>query len=374
MYWRSDDYRIDHPEQILSPGVIVFRQWVAHNLNTMLRVAGDPQRLRPHVKTHKIREIVRWQLDLGITRHKCATIAEAEMLAQVGAPDVLIAYQMVGPNVRRLLHLIDRYPATKFMALTDNPAAALQTADAAQAAGAIVRLMLDLNPGMDRTGIAPDSRAIELYELISSQPGLQAAGLHWYDGHHRQPDIRQRRIAVLAGWEQLTSFRDKLLLSGLEVPRVVAAGSGSFPILAEVGEPDLELSPGTTTFYDADYCSRFTESDFRPALALFTRVISHSGDGRVTFDVGHKACAADPPAGARLWFPEIPDAVELQHSEEHLVVETSAAERLNIGDWVLAIPRHACPTVALHQSATVIENGAIVDRWEVAARNRVLSI
>ncbi|HMP79441.1 MAG TPA: D-TA family PLP-dependent enzyme, partial [Pirellulaceae bacterium] len=119
---------------------------------------------------------------------------------------------------------------------------------------------------------------------------------------------------------------------------------------------------------------RFSESEFRPALAILTRVISRSGSQRVTLDVGHKACAADQPAGARLWFPEFPDAKEVQHSEEHLVIETDRAVSLRVGDVLLAIPRHACPTAAVYQLATVIAQGAIVDQWRIEARNRVLTI
>jgi D-serine deaminase-like pyridoxal phosphate-dependent protein len=112
---------------------------------------------------------------------------------------------------------------------------------------------------------------------------------------------------------------------------------------------------------------------FRCALAIFTRVISTNGSNRLTLDVGHKACAADQPAGTRLWFPELPDAREVQHSEEHLVIETDSAVGYRLGDGLVAIPRHACPCSAVHQAATVIVAGEPTAQWMIAARDRRLN-
>ncbi len=368
------DYFVADTSGIYSPGLVLFRELLEHNLAETIRLCGGPHRWRPHIKTHKTREIVQRQMDLGVRQHKCATVAEAELLASVGVPDVLIAYPMVGPNLQRLSRLIDTFPETEFAVLADNPDLALQMGEVLCRHGQEVGVMVDLNTGMNRTGIDLNSMASELYELVSSMPGLRPAGLHWYDGHHRQVELDERREGVLAGWQQFIRFRDQLLMSGFEVPRIVASGSGSFAILAATEEPGLELSPGTTTLYDADCVERFAELPLKPAVAIITRVISHSGRGQITLDVGHKACAADPPAGRRLFFPSLPDAKEIQQSEEHLVIETSQAYRLKVGDDLWAISRHICPTMALHEYVTVVSQGQIVDRWNIAARNRCLTI
>lgn len=370
----NEAYTIKNSEQIFSPGLLVFRDHLDHNLSEMVRIAGSPDRLRPHCKTHKTREIVKIQMELGISRHKCATIAEAEMLADAGVKDILVAYQMVGPNPQRLALLIDKFPSIRFATLVDCPAALNQLSQAMTAANHTVDVMLDLNSGMNRTGIQPESNAIELYEMIASTPGVNPGGLHWYDGHHRDPDREIRTGLVLAGWDRLTRFRDQLQLTGLPIPKIVAAGTGSFPILAEVGEPNLELSPGTTTYFDSGYQERFTDMAFRPALGILTRVVSKTGGNRITLDVGHKSCAADQPAGARLTFPSIEDATEVSHTEEHLVIETAQAGQLSIGDSLVALPRHACPVSAVHQQAHVIQDGELVDRWPIASRNRILTI
>jgi D-serine deaminase-like pyridoxal phosphate-dependent protein len=118
----------------------------------------------------------------------------------------------------------------------------------------------------------------------------------------------------------------------------------------------------------------FPELKLEPCLGILTRVISQTRPGCLTLDVGHKACAADQPFGQRLAFPEIPDALEVQHSEEHLVIETRIASRFSLGDPVIAIPRHVCPTTALFDFMDVVDAGRVVDRWMIEARKRQLTV
>ncbi|MDB4468418.1 D-TA family PLP-dependent enzyme [bacterium] len=377
MYWKPEVYRIENADSIFSPGLLIFSDLVEQNLVEMIRVAGGPERLRPHCKTHKTQEVAKIALQLGVTRHKCATIAEAEMLADAGVRDILIAYQLVGLNLQRVVQLAQKYPNVEFTTLVDHPRAVTQLSRVIQESGdsgISIGMLVDLNSGMNRTGISIGPQAIELYEMIYSSDVIIAGGLHWYDGQNRQSDLLERTGAVNAGWGQLIRFRDQLLLSGLPVPRIVAAGTGSFPILAEHGEPNLELSPGTTVFHDDDMATRFPEMKFQPALAILTRVISCNRANELTLDVGHKACAADQPAGERLAFPELSSVTELMHSEEHLVIKTPDANQFKIGDHLIAIPRHACPASAVYQFANVIVDGRAVDRWEIVGRDRVLTI
>ncbi len=377
MYWKPEVYRIENTESIFSPGLLIFSDLVKQNLAEMIRIAGGPERLRPHCKTHKTQEVIKIALQLGVTRHKCATIAEAEMLADAGVRDILVAYQLVGPNLQRGVRLAQKYPDVEFSTLVDHPRAVTQLSRAVQESansGISINVLLDLNSGMNRTGIPIGPQAIELYEMIYSSDVLTIGGLHWYDGQNRQRDLIERTGAVNAGWDQLIRFRDQLLLSGLPVPRLVAAGTGSFPILADHGEPNLELSPGTTVYHDDDMATRFPEMKFQPALGILTRVISCNRANELTLDVGHKACAADQPAGQRLAFPELSAVTELMHSEEHLVIRTPDAEQFKIGDHLLAIPRHACPASAVYQFATEIVDGKVAGRWEIVGRDRILSI
>jgi D-serine deaminase-like pyridoxal phosphate-dependent protein len=118
---------------------------------------------------------------------------------------------------------------------------------------------------------------------------------------------------------------------------------------------------------------RFPEMNFIPSAGILTRVVS-KGSGRLTLDVGHKSCAADQPFGKRLFFPSLSDASEVMHSEEHLVIESANSDQFRLGDAIVAIPRHVCPVSAVHQFATVVENGKATGRWKIAARDRVLTI
>jgi len=359
---------------ILSPGLVVFRDFVEKNLEEMLRVAGSPHRLRPHCKTHKMPAIVKMQLDRGITRHKCATLAEAEMLAQAGAKDIFLAYNPVGPNIGRVVRFVERYPHVRFAVTVDHPQATAALGSALAAAGREVEVLLDIDCGQHRTGVPAGPQAFALYQQIAATRGLVPAGLHVYDGHNHQTDLAERRQAVLASIQPALALRQELQQRGLPVPKVVAGGSGSFPILAALDEPGLELSPGTVIFHDWGYHQTFPDLRFTPAAWLLTRVISRPTPQRVTLDLGYKAVASDPPAGNRVFFPDLPDARCVLQNEEHLVIETADADRFSPGDALWALPRHICPTCALHREVTVVAGGRVVDTWSVAARDRVLTL
>jgi D-threonine aldolase len=357
---------------LLSPSLVIDRGLVAQNLAAAVAMAGGPGRLRPHVKTHKMPAVVRMTEAVGIDKHKCATIAEAEMLAATGARDVLLAFPVVGPNVARLAKLARHYPATQFRTLVDDPDAARALSAGMGGLDRPIGVLVDLEIGMGRTGIAPGEGAAALYALVARLPGLAPDGLHAYDGHLNDPDPDDRAARARPGIEQTLRLRDRLLASGLPVPRLVMGGTPTFPIHAASTEPGVECSPGTYTLYDAGYASKFADLPFVPAAVLFSRVISRPRPGRITLDLGHKAVAADP-VGPRVRLLDVPDYTLVGQSEEHLVIDTPAADRLPPGSVVLAIPTHICPTCALHRRAYVVEDGRLVDEWEVAARDRVLT-
>lgn len=359
---------------ILSPGLVLFRELVEKNLDEMLRIAGSADRLRPHCKTHKMAQIVAMQRGRGITRHKCATLAEAEMLALAGIEDIFLAYNPVGPNVARVVRFVERYPQVRFSVAADHPRTVAALGAALESAGRQVEVLLDIDCGQHRTGVPAGPEALALYEQIAGTRGLVPGGLHVYDGHNHQTDVTERRAAVLAAVEPALSLRKELERRGLPVPRIVAGGSGSFPILAMLDEPGLELSPGTVIFHDWGYQQIFPDLPFVPAAWLLTRVISRPTPSRVTLDLGYKAVASDPPADRRVIFPDLPDARCVLQNEEHLVIETDRAPQFAPGDALWALPRHICPTCALHREVTVVSQGRVVDRWPVTARDRVLTV
>jgi D-serine deaminase-like pyridoxal phosphate-dependent protein len=366
-------YRLNDPSALLSPSLLIFRALMRGNLERMIALAGTADRLRPHAKTHKMAPIIRMAEAMGIKKHKCATIAEAEMIAAAGGTEVLIAYPLVGPNVARLARLLRAYPQTTFRTVVDDAETARALSEGLGGASRPVPVLVDLEVGMGRTGIEPGEAAAELYALVDRLPGLVADGLHAYDGHIRESDPEARAEAAHPGVERVLALRDRLLARGLSVPRLVLGGTPTFPIHARSEEPGVECSPGTCVLHDAGYAGRFPDLPFTPAAVLLTRVISRPRPGRLCLDLGHKAVAADPP-GDRLTLLDLPGAKLGGQSEEHLVVETPDASSFPPGTPLLALPTHICPTCALHRRVYVVEDGEVIDEWEVSARDRVLGV
>ena len=358
------------PDEIPSPALLVYPERIGENIRRMVAALGQAERLRPHVKTHKMAEVVQMQLKAGIGKFKCATIAEAEMLGQAGAGDVLLANQPVGPNVGRLLGLAGWFRDIRFSTIADDAGAVGALAEAAQAAGITLPVWLDLDVGMGRTGIVPGQAAITLYKLIDQLPGVEPAGLHLYDGHLHDSDPAER----LAKWQsmmgEVRSFRTGLEAVGLPVPGVVGGGTPTFPFHAQ--HTDHECSPGTTLLWDFGYRDKFPDLDYQHAAVLLMRVISKPGSDCITLDLGHKAVASEK-LHPRVQFIGLDDTEAVVHSEEHLTLRTANAASFKVGDCLYGIPRHICPTVALYDRAHVIRGGKLGDQWQVTARARKLT-
>ncbi len=367
----SSWYTVANVSEVPSPSLLIYPDRVEHNVRRMLEIVRDVARLRPHIKTHKLPEVIRIQMGFGISKFKCATIAETEMVAACGAADVLLAYQPVGPNVKRLVQLVKTFPNTKFSAIADDADSIRLLASAFSEAGVSLDLLLDVDSGMHRTGVAPGPGAVELYRLIAQSTGLRPGGLHAYDGHINQTDVAERTHICDAAFALVSGLRQELLKAGLPVPKVVAGGTPTFPIHAR--RPDVECSPGTTLLWDFSYTDKLPDLEFLPAALLLTRVISKPGANLLCLDLGHKAVAAENPH-PRVQFLDLPDASATNHSEEHLVIETLRANEFRVGDVLYGVPRHICPTVALHSEAVVVKNGRATGRWKVVARERALTI
>ncbi|MFO0807769.1 MAG: D-TA family PLP-dependent enzyme [Gemmataceae bacterium] len=366
------DYRLIDTSDVPSPTLLVYPEVIRANLQRAVKAAGGPERLRPHAKTHKTREIARLGLDLGITKHKCATLAEAEMLAQAGAADVLIAYPLVGPNLRRLADLVEAHPKSRFAVTADDANVVRELANAVVAKRQSVDVLLDLDVGQHRTGMPICDAALDLYGSFANLPGLRPGGLHVYDGHNRQPNRSERAAAVEEMLGPVRGFRAELERRRLPVPRLVLGGTPTFPVHAALPDVGVECSPGTFVLHDHGYSARYPDlPGFEPAAVLLTRVISRPTPTRVTLDLGTKAVASDPPAGQRVHLLDFPPFEAVAHNEEHFVVETVGAASYKPGDVVYALPAHICPTVALYPRLQTVEGGRITGAWAVASRDRV---
>jgi D-serine deaminase-like pyridoxal phosphate-dependent protein len=369
-------YAIKEMDRLDTPALVVYPAAVKKNIGLAVEMAGGPARLRPHVKTHKSPDVTRLMLDAGIRQFKCATIAEAEMLAICGAEDVLLAYQPIGPKVVRLTNLIKKYPGTKFSCLIDNPKAAAAMAQVFSTAGLDVPVYLDLDTGMGRTGIVPSEGALELYKLALQTPGITPIGIHAYDGHLHDEDLAVRTQKCDAAFIGVTYMQRAFAkIQGAPAPLIIAGGSPTFPI--HCWRPEVQCSPGTFVYWDKGYSDTCKEQPFSPAALVITRVISQHGS-RITLDLGHKSIAAENVPDRRVFFlnmGQTPGKIEfISQSEEHLVIDAGPGHGYQVGDVLYGLPYHICPTVALYERAYTIEEGRITGEWHNTARDRKIGL
>ena len=365
-------YQISDVSELDSPVLIVFPERVKANIQTAISMVGNVGQLRPHVTTNKSAEATQLMLDAGITKFKCATIAEAEMLGMINAPDVVLAYQPLGPKLYRFIELIKKFPSTKYSCLTDNISAAKEQADAFAANTLEVQVYVDLNVGMNRTGIIPDEAAIELCTFASSAKGMKFAGLHAYDGHVRNRDFARRTKECDSAFALIEKLKQELLKIGVSTANIIAGGSPTFPIHAR--RKNIECSPGTFIYWDKGYTDLCPEQNFLTAAVLVTRIISLPSPTRVCTDLGHKSVAAENEIGRRVFFLNVSDLTPVGQSEEHLVCEAGNSHPHKTGDVLYGLPYHVCPTVALYERVYTIENGKVTGEWKNIARDRKVTI
>lgn len=364
-------YLIPDIETIDSPALVIYEDRVKQNIETVKRMTGDVSRLRVHVKTHKNPQVTALQLDAGITKFKCATIAEAEMLAGAGAPDVLLAYQPVGPMIIRFVHLIKQYPNARFSCLVDDLDIARQLSKAMAAQNIQLPVYLDLNVGMNRTGITPDEKALQLYRDCALLSNIRPAGLHVYDGHIRDADVKTRTHNCNAAFAPVETLARQLKTEGFAT-QIIAGGTPTFPIHAD--RANVECSPGTFIYWDKGYGDQLQEQSFLYAALLICRVISLPEKDKICVDAGHKAVAAENELKKRIYFLNAPDLEPISQSEEHLVLNAGNDHGYRHGDVLYGVPYHICPTVALHQQVTVVKDHQITGEWKNTSRNRKLTI
>jgi D-serine deaminase-like pyridoxal phosphate-dependent protein len=346
--------------QIESPGLLVNPEIVKKNIKWVLKqVDNNPERLRPHIKTHKTREVNQLLLEAGINKFKAATIAEAELLALDEAPDVLLSMQPTGTTLLRFINLTKKYTKTSFACLLDDE----QAAHALNDISTHQRVYIDFNMGMNRTGIKPEN-SLPLINLVNQLPNLHLAGIHAYDGHIRDLNLEDRKKHVELDFQSFYALLPHLS-SDLEL---VVGGTPSF--LVHHSNPNYVCSPGTFVFFDTGYAKLYPENSLELAVQVIGRVISIPTNHTISIDVGHKSVAPENAIENRLQFIDYPDWKLLSQSEEHGIVEVGDSSAFQIGDVVRMYPYHICPTVALHQYLQV-GDGTV---WKVLARDRKITI
>lgn len=359
-------YDLKQEDRVVTPALLVYPDRIEQNIRKMIEWSGDVDMLRPHIKTHKSADMIKLQLAHGITKYKCATLPEADLLSASGAEDVLLAMQPVGANVTRFFELLVKYPACNFSTIVDNKKSAVEISRLAQQKGLIISLWLDINNGMNRTGIVPGTDALSLYEFIANDPFLNVKGLHVYDGHIHHKDVKQRKEACDKDFDSVERLRSEIEDRKLPFPTVVAGGTPTFII--HRNRKNIELSPGTPLLWDAGYTHAFPDLSFELAAVLATRIVSKPTSDILCLDLGYKSVASEMQM-PRVEFLGNHGFEMIGHNEEHMILRTSSATSYEIGDMLYAIPVHICPTVVRYDEMLVIEKNELIETWTIGTRS-----
>ena len=361
------DYVLNDTSNIASPALIYYRDIILANTKRIIEMAGGARRLWPHVKSHKTTEMVRMQIDMGITRFKCATIAEAEMTAKAGAAYIMLAFPLVGPNISRFVRLSANYTQAAFYAIGDDLQQLDILSDEAGKMGIKMNVLVDVDAGMHRTGV-PMDKLEEFYERAYSLKNIVLKGMHCYDGHLHDSDYNVRKAKAEEIDRTVLRIQASLSQKGLDCGLLVMGGTPTFPCRA--GKDNMYLSPGTCFIGDWGYYKKFPDIAFPPGAAVLSRVVSHPTENTFTIDLGNKGIASDP-SGERGIIAGMEEAKPLFQSEEHWVFSLPEGQKLPaIGSGCYVLPTHICPTSALYPQITVAEGGEITGEWQVSARNR----
>ncbi|MFZ5916752.1 MAG: DSD1 family PLP-dependent enzyme [Chloroflexota bacterium] len=327
--------------------------------------AGRPASLRPHIKTHKCPALAHRQMAAGAIGVTCAKLGEAEVMAQAGIDDILIANQIVGrPKVTRLVELAAR---TRVMVAVDDAANVAELDAAAQARGVCLRLLVEVDIGMGRCGVQPGEPALALARRVGQSPGLRFEGLMGYEGHTVMiPDFAERKQRAEAAMRLLLETRDVIQADGLAVHIVSGGATGTYDITGDY--------PGVTEVQAGSYITMDTQYrevvgiDFAYAMFAVAQVVSTPRPGVAIVDAGLKTLTRDfglplvaEPAGWRL----------VRLSEEHGFLERDGGPALRIGDRVRIWPNHGCTTANLHDALLAVREDRVEAVWPIAGRGKI---
>ena len=359
--------------RLATPALLIDLNALERNIASMAAYAKSRAiALRPHAKTHKSVEIAKRQIAAGALGICCAKLGEAEALADGGIDSILITSPVVSDGgIARLVALNARM--NELMAVCDNQDVAARLAAAAQACGKSLKLLVDIDPGMSRTGIAA-AEAPALVEFVAQSGGLEYAGLQCYAGQVQHIEsLNERRDASLSALKELADLRDALAASGYPPNIVSGGGTGTFDI-----DPDArvltELQAGSYVFMDRQYSDVWQKTGgrapFETSLTVQTTVISANRTGLATTDAGFKAFATD--AGAPVIATGAPDgAVYFFFGDEQGgIIYAQEQRKLVARDIVTCVVPHCDPTVNLYDRYHVVRGEILVGLWPIEARGR----
>jgi len=364
------EQRISNADRLLTPALLIFPEIVDWNIRCTLQAMGNnPSIWRPHIKTAKLAATIQRLVVAGVMNFKCANTLELKTLSNAGAKDVLVSHLVTGANAARVKD-IAKSSQSRISVLVEH----LSQVSAWEGSG--VSLFVDLNPGMDRTGIPVDDvrGIIALVEQILKS-GIEFRGLHFYDGHLAHLPLADRESSAFQGYDRLLDLADKMTRAGISIGEIITSGTPTF--LAALSYSGFQgkafkhrVSPGTVVYSDRRSAAQIPESyGYRPAAVVLSTVVSHPRPHLITCDGGSKSVSAEMgvPTCEVL---DRPDLKPQKPSEEHLPIEITGGQKPRIGENLYLIPTHVCPTVNNFDRAWWVEDGTATRSEPVSARGR----
>jgi D-serine deaminase-like pyridoxal phosphate-dependent protein len=359
-------------EDLDTPALIVDLDIMERNLQRVADYAALRRlRLRPHTKTHKSLFLAQKQLALGAAGLTVAKTTEAETMLGAGPRELLVAYPVVGETkARRLASIAGVLGKNGSVTIAiDSLFSAQQLSQAAQAAGVRFGVLVEIDVGLGRAGVAP-AEAIGFTQAVAALPGLEYLGFTFYPGHIK--DQNEEKIAELSA--TIGRLRDEFVQAGL-APQIISGGST--PLLYRSHEIDglNEIRPGTYVFNDLNTVAAGACALEDCAASVLVTVASHTRPDRMLVDGGSKTFSSDRlssggPGHGRVM--EAPGAVFHKMNEEHGFVDLSAAERnFAVGDKVRIIPNHVCVVMNLHEYVYGVRHGVVEEVWNVEGRGKL---
>ena len=322
-------------------------------------------KLRPHFKSHKCTAISRLQMKAGAVGITCARLGEAEVVADAGIRNILIANQIIGPlKIRRLIELCRR---AEPMVAVDSADNVKMLSEGALVAGVSIGVLIEVDVGMGRCGVTPGQSALELAGLVASSSGLRFEGLQGYEGHCVDlRDETERAAKTRQSLKMLVETRRLIENFGILIKIVSGGGTGTYTITGDCEGVD-EVQAGSYAAMDWWYSD--IRPEFKQGMSILTTVISKPKPDLVVIDVGRKG------VGAEMGPPRIKDlpgsAVVSFGSEEHMKISVPSDSAIKIGDRIEIIPSHGCTTSNLYSEFVVHENGAVTDKWPIEGRGKM---
>ncbi|MBI3988627.1 MAG: DSD1 family PLP-dependent enzyme [candidate division NC10 bacterium] len=351
-----------------TPALLIDLDVMERNLQTMADFFKDkPAKLRPHVKTHKTPLIAHKQIALGAIGMTCAKAGEAEIMVWGGVKDVLIANQVVGREKIQRVVCLARH-ATVTVAV-DDPVNVHELSQAAEATGAEVGVLVEVNVGMNRCGVEPAEPALHLAKEVLAAKGLKFRGLMGYEGHLVfKEKFAEREAACQRDIGRLIDTKGLLEQSGLLVEIVSSGGTGTAMITGMI--PGItEIQAGSYVFMDGRYKSiEGVGERFDCALTLLTQVVSRPSPTLIVVDAGMKAITHE------FGYPTVvghEDMKVVSLSEEHGKIQLAdPSVRIRSGDKLRLLPSHGDTTINIHDMYFGVRRGTLEQVWEIAARGK----